>query len=122
MTKPDTQDSTDKPESSPAPQLATMPNAPSVETIELDEPVIRGEQEIRTVQLRKPRAGELRGISLQALAEMDVSALQRLLPRITLPSLTANEVAALDLADITAMGVKVSTFLLKKADRESLAK
>lgn len=122
MTKPDTQDSTDKPESSPATPPATMPNAPSVETIELDEPVMRGEQEIRTIQLRKPRAGELRGISLQALAEMDVSALQRLLPRITLPSLTANEVAALDLADITAMGVKVSTFLLKKADRESLAK
>lgn len=103
-------------------QVDALVSAPTLESIELDDPVIRGSQKITSVQLRKPRAGELRGVSLQALAELDVTALQRLLPRITVPSLTANEVAGLDLADITAMGVKVGTFLLKKADRESLTK
>lgn len=95
---------------------------PGMETVELDEPIKRGDTEIRTIQLRKPKAGELRGISLHALAEMDVSALQRLLPRITIPSLTQFEVDSLDLADMTALGVKVGTFLLKKADKASLGK
>lgn len=115
MSKTETQDDS-------VTQLSNFEMAPKFESIELDEPVVRGSQKITSIQLRKPRAGELRGVSLQALAELDVTALQRLLPRITIPPLTTNEVADLDLADITAMGVKVGTFLLKKADRESLTK
>jgi len=101
----------------PVPAPATEPVS-----IELDTPIKRGEQEIRAVQLRKPKAGELRGIALNDLAQMDVSALQRLLPRITIPPLTQAEVDNLDLPDLVALGVKVGSFLLKKADLASLAK
>jgi len=89
--------------------------------VELDTPVKRGEQEIAKVQVRKPMAGELRGLSLVDLAQLDANALFKLLPRITLPTLTAPEVQGLDPADLLALGAEVSGFLLQKAARpESL--
>ncbi|MDM3892800.1 MULTISPECIES: phage tail assembly protein [Pseudomonas] len=81
-------------------------------TVELDTPVQRGEQEITEVELRKPSSGELRGIQLADLLQMDVGALIKLLPRIT--PLTEAEVRALDPADLVALGVKVTGFLLQK--------
>lgn len=88
--------------------------------VELDEPIVRGETQITTLSIRKPRAGELRGLSLGNLAEMDVTTLTRLLPRVTTPSITEAEAAALDLADLASCGQAVSAFLLKRALRESL--
>jgi len=87
------------------------------QTVTLDEPIIRGSQTITSVQLRKPKSGELRGVSLAELGQMDVSALQRILPRITTPTLTAQDIANLDPADLLSLGVEVTLFLLKKADR-----
>lgn len=103
-------------------QKPTVTNLPGLESVTLDEPILRGDQTITTVQLRKPKAGELRGVSLSDLANLDVAALQRVLPRITIPSLTQQEVDTLDLSDLTALGAKVASFLLKKEDRASLAK
>lgn len=93
---------------------------PGVEYVQLEEPIVRGSQSITELGLRKPKAGELRGLSLQALAEVDVETLTKLLPRISVPSITAAEARSLDLPDLVAIGTKVGLFLLKKADRESL--
>ena len=62
-------------------------------TITLDTPITRGEQIIETIILRKPQVGALRGTSLAALVNLDVDALQRVLPRITTPTLTEAEIA-----------------------------
>ncbi|WP_247392571.1 phage tail assembly protein, partial [Ralstonia pseudosolanacearum] len=43
-------------------------------TITLDTPITRGEQTISTITVRKPGAGELRGVSLMDLMRMDVTA------------------------------------------------
>jgi hypothetical protein len=83
--------------------------------ITLDTPIRRGETEITEVAIRKPGAGELRGVTLTDLLQMDVSALIRVLPRITSPTLTEAEVAALDPADLTQMGSAVAGFLLPRA-------
>lgn len=91
-----------------------MSNVTMSEAITLDEPVKRGEQEIATVQVRKPKSGELRGTNLTDLLQMDVVALNRVLPRITVPNLTEHEVAALDPADLMQLGTEVSNFLLPK--------
>ncbi|QYX51516.1 phage tail assembly protein [Pseudomonas sp. S07E 245] len=80
--------------------------------VELDTPVRRGDQVIDTLTLRKPSSGELRGIQLADLLQMDVGALIKLLPRIC--PLTEGEVRALDPADLVALGVKVTGFLLQK--------
>ncbi|PRC90982.1 phage tail assembly protein [Solimicrobium silvestre] len=86
-------------------------------TITLDEAIQRGESLITEIQLRKPKAGELRGVSLVELAQLDVTALQKVLPRITQPTLTNHEVNNLDLADLMSLGAEVAFFLAKKADR-----
>ncbi|KJM28440.1 MULTISPECIES: phage tail assembly protein, partial [Enterobacter cloacae complex] len=58
----------------------------------LDNPVMRGEQKIEQVTVTKPNAGTLRGVSLASLANSDVDALIKVLPRMTYPALTEHEV------------------------------
>ena len=89
----------------------------TTETIDLDTPIQRGEQRIAQVTLTKPNAGALRGCSLMDLMRMDVAALMTLLPRITQPTLTAQDVSNLDPADLTQFATAVSGFLLPKAVR-----
>ncbi|CAK5470096.1 Phage tail protein E [Escherichia coli] len=71
--------------------------------ITLDNPVKRGEQVIEQVTLMKPNAGTLRGVSLAAVANSEVDALIKVLPRMTAPMLTEQEVAALELPDLVAL-------------------
>lgn len=87
----------------------------TTQTITLDTPVVRGEQTIKTVDVRKPQSGELRGTSLSALVSLDVDALQKVLPRITSPMLTEQDVAKLDPADLVQLGGAFAGFLLPKA-------
>lgn len=92
-----------------------MTALPQTHTVTLDTALVRGEQCIDTVTLRKPQAGELRGTSLSALVNLDVEALQRVLPRISTPTLTEADVAALDPADLLQLGGAFANFLLPKA-------
>lgn len=89
-------------------------------TITLETPIKRGDQTIESVSLRKPAAGELRGVALADLLRLDVTALITLLPRITSPSLTAQDVQKLDLVDLSALGGEVLGFFLSKAERANL--
>ena len=87
-------------------------------TVQLDTPIANGSNTITEVTLRKPKAGELRGISLTDLLQMDVTALQTVLPRITSPMVTKAQVADMDPADLVQIGTKVAGFLLPKASME----
>lgn len=73
-------------------------------TVKLDTPIMRGKTEITEIVLRKPQSGALRGTRLQAIMDMDVGAMMTVIPRISSPTLTAQEMAELDPADLTAMG------------------
>lgn len=79
--------------------------------VTLDSPVLRGEQKIEQVTVSKPNAGTLRGISLASLAQSDVDALIKVLPRMTSPALTEHEVARLDACDLLSFASKVIGFL-----------
>jgi len=83
--------------------------------IVLDTPIARGKDEITSVIVRKPQSGALRGTRLQALMDMDVNAMMTVLPRVTTPSLTAQEINEMDPADLVGLSVEVVTFLLKKS-------
>lgn len=87
----------------------------SGKTVTLDTPIKRGKTEIKEVILRKPQSGALRGVRLQALMEMDVNAVMAVLPRVSAPALTAQEVNEMDPADLLALSVEVVTFLLPKS-------
>lgn len=86
-------------------------------TVVLDTPIRRGTANIDSITLRKPNSGELRGISLAELLNMDVNSLVKVVPRISTPTLTAVEVTSMDPADLFALGTKVSGFLLQKSMR-----
>ncbi|MBO1539585.1 phage tail assembly protein [Pseudomonas sp. OA65] len=84
-------------------------------TVRLDTPIIRGKTVIDSITLRKPQSGELRGVQLVDLLNMDVATLIKILPRISTPGITASEVASMDPADLLACGSKISSFLLQKS-------
>ena len=94
-----------------------IPDAtPAAEGISLDQPIVRGEQTISHIVLRRPKAGELRGIDLAALIrQLDYSALEVLLPRISTPTLTRADVAELDPADLTSLAAEVVLFFVPAA-------
>ena len=100
------------------PQATAKPaDNPSLKSIELDEPIKRGKTVIDAVQIRNPTAGELRGVALMDVAQMDVLALRKVLPRITIPSLTDAEIGNLPLSDLMQCGVIVAGFLLTKQQK-----
>ena len=84
-------------------------------TVVLDTPIRRGATVIDSITLRKPNSGELRGVSLAELLQMDVNSLVKVVPRISSPTLTSIEVNSMDPADLFALGTKVSGFLLQKS-------
>ena len=83
-------------------------------TVTLDQVIQRGDTTITEVQLRKPKAGEMRGLNMADVLQMDVNALTKLLPRITTPILTEAEIGNMDPADLMQLGSEVSTFLVPK--------
>lgn len=86
----------------------------TTEIVTLDTPIARGDTKIESVTLRKPNSGELRGIALTDLLRMDVDSLAVVVPRISSPTLTKQDVHSMDPADLTQIGSKVSGFLLQK--------
>ncbi|TDS68406.1 tail assembly chaperone E/41/14-like protein [Pantoea sp. PNA 14-12] len=92
-----------------------MSDIKNEKTVTLDAPIKRGKTEIKEIVLRKPQSGALRGVRLQALMEMDVNAVMAVLPRVSTPALTVQEVNEMDPADLLALSVEVVTFLLPKS-------
>ena len=83
--------------------------------VELDNPIMRGETEITSVTVRKPKSGALRGVRLVALMDMDVTAMTEVLPRITDPALTKPEIMSMPPGDLLNMSIEVVNFLLPKS-------
>ncbi|MEC7120353.1 MAG: phage tail assembly protein [Pseudomonadota bacterium] len=88
------------------------------ETVDLDEPIQRGDNLITRITLRRPQAGELRGISLLAVMQMDTNTLITLLPRISDPVLTTPELTRMNLADIVQLATVVANFHVPKKLQE----
>lgn len=85
--------------------------------VTLDNPVMRGEQKIEKVTVFKPNAGTLRGVSLASLANSDVDALIKVLPRMTYPALTEHEVMRLEASDLILFAGQVVGFLSPSSAR-----
>lgn len=90
-------------------------------TVELDQPIKRGDQEIKTVSLRCPTAGELRGVSLVELMNMNTDALTKVIPRLSNPTLTDEEIKQMSPADLVQIATEVVGFLVPKRLQENAA-
>lgn len=95
-------------ETAPAPEVRKTLSDP----VTLEVPVQRGTETIGEVRVRRPNAGEMRGLNLHDLLKLDVDAMMKVLPRVTVPSLTAAEVTALDPADLVALSSEIADFLV----------
>lgn len=83
-----------------------------MEKITLETPIQQGEKEITEITLRKPQAGELRGLSIVELLNMDVQSICILLPRISTPMITKEQAAKMDTVDICQVGGVVANFFV----------
>lgn len=79
--------------------------------VTFESPVKRAGQVIESVTLITPTTGTLRGVSLASVANSDIDALIKVLPRMTIPSLTEQEIAAMGWPDMLALAGKVIGFL-----------
>ena len=95
-------------------------NASSLTTVELDNPITRGETEIRSVQLRKPKAGDLRGLSLSELFDMKADTVMAVLPRISTPTLTGHEINQLEVSDLFKFSVRLTALLLPEEAQQEV--
>ena len=83
--------------------------------IELKEPFKIGETEVRELVLRRPTPGDLRGLAVSQLANMDADTFYEFLPRIISPAMTEDQVIEhLDLAGLVKTMAAVSEFLQGK--------
>ncbi|KAA0016669.1 phage tail assembly protein [Salinicola corii] len=91
---------------------------PNETVVALDYPLKRGSKQVHEIVVRKPRAGALRGVSLTDVLQMEVTALNKVLPRITDPALSETELRDIDPADLFQLGGAVTGFLLPRKYRE----
>lgn len=101
------------PKQIPTKPTSTMPTK-APHTIDLDQPIKREGQTISSITLRKPAAGELRGLHLINVLNMEVDTLATLLPRISSPTIHKPEALAMDPADLLAAGIEIAGFLQQK--------
>lgn len=90
------------------------------EPVILELPIERGAEAIGELRFRRPQAGELRGLSIAALGQMQVDELRKLAPRISMPTITAEEFDRLDPADLMECSDRIMDFLLQKQRRAEL--
>jgi len=91
----------------------------TTETLILENPIQRGENTLSALTLHKPKGGQLKGISIRAVMDMECDTVQRLLPRICDPKITAQEANNLEAEDLAMAGVKIAGFFLPKSAMEA---
>ena len=69
----------------------------------LDTPITRGTDEIKEIELREPKGGDLRGLSLIDLSRGDMDSLLILVPRISSPFLTKTDMEGMTAPDLAEM-------------------
>lgn len=84
----------------------------STTVVTLEKPLQRGETTVATITLHKPNAGTLRGTSLRECLEMNTDAICTVIPRISDPKITPQEMNLLEPCDLLGLGAALANFLL----------
>lgn len=94
-------------DTNPKPEaLGTM----STTTVTLKAPVDIDGKKTTEISLREPKAGELRGVQLVQLMAGDMATLAKVVPRISEPPLTENQIHQMSLSDMTSLYTGLSGF------------
>ena len=88
----------------------------TLKTVTLDHPIIIGVDQVASLSLRRPKAGDMRGLSMVSVAQMDVDTFFDLLPRICTPVLPSEIIQEyMDIADLVACMKAVGEFFEGKS-------
>lgn len=85
-------------------------NFPTFASVKLKRPLKRGSTEISSISLIAPDSGQLRGLSLVAVARLEVDTIATLVSRISRPNVTADEYTRMDPRDMLAIGGEIAGF------------
>lgn len=94
-------------------------NKETQKMIELINPIMRGEKEFKQITVLKPTVPALKGLKMLDVLQMDVDALQVLLPRITQPMLHKNDFINMEVDDFTELATAAIGFLGQKSATEA---
>lgn len=89
--------------------------------ITLTTPITRGENQITEITVNKPTVPALKGLKMFDVLQMDVDALQVLLPRVTSPVLHKADFATMEVADFTELAAAAVGFLGRNSEVETEA-
>lgn len=88
-----------------------------MKTITLLTPLKRGDKEITEVTLHEPKAGSLRGLNISDVINAKVDTVVVLIPRISDPKITEDEMRDMNLRDLTSLAGGITDFLLTAAEK-----
>lgn len=94
-------------------------NKETQKMIELINPIVRGEKEFKEIIVLKPTVPALKGLKLVDVLQVDVDAMQLLLPRITQPMLHKADFTNMEVDDFTELATAAIGFLGKKSATEA---
>lgn len=83
-----------------------------VKTVALSRPL----ENVSIVEIREPKAGELRGLKMADLVQLDVGAMVTLLPRIS--NLSARDMENLSTSDLTKLFTETLGFFVDSSPAE----
>lgn len=69
-----------------------------------------GGKKVKEIELRKPMAGELRGLNMLDLVRMDVDAIGTVLPRISNPLISEQDFATLEAENLMELSGEIAGF------------
>lgn len=78
--------------------------------IKLTKPLTFGETTTTELILRRPTAGDLRGIKMQAIGELEVDTVLKLAQRLSTTPLAPTTLDDLDPADLLVLGAEIAGF------------
>jgi hypothetical protein len=89
-----------------------MSKAKSNVTVSLFRPLQKGDATVYSITLTEPSVGELRGLKLSDILQMDVTAHMTLWSRINAEGLSVHELNELSVADLTQLSSKTMLFFV----------
>jgi Phage tail assembly chaperone proteins, E, or 41 or 14 len=89
-------------------------------TVKLSQPLAIDGKEVDHVVLHRPRPGELRGLSLISVLQMDFNTMIRLIPRVSEPSLNGCAVATMQVVDFVKFATEIVLLFVPNEERDAL--
>ena len=89
-------------------------------TVKLSYPLTVGGAEVKQVVLHRPTPGELRGLMLTHVLQMEFNTMMRLIPRVSEPSLDEGTICGLNVIDFIKIATALVLLFAPDDEREAL--